>query len=428
MVQTDQPAPAEKADNGQNSGTEVFPLVRLDRPVRKGPVPAAASERGRKLPLTRKVEAVLAALVLALLGAGIASLSTSREAVASDRWVAHSTAVRGALTELLLAATGYESASRGYIVTGDPRHLDMYADAPGRCRARLAELRALTAPDPPQRKRLERLAPILEEKLAWVGNVVAIRRDRGVEASTALVTSDTGRQLMNQVRAIVTEMTEAEARTLRRRSAAHAAAARRAQTLVAVATALDLALVAGVVLVIRRDVTGRRAAEAALREMAAVDPLTELFNRRGFLDHGADLVALAERFDRPVGLFFADLDGLKRINDAFGHAEGDRALAASARLLRATFRSSDVVARWSGDEFVALAVLDRRSDGDSILERLERRQEETNAAGGFPFVLSLSVGAIAVPPAAPLPDLVAQADAEMYRRKRARAAAAETSG
>lgn len=402
-------------------------MARVERPVRKAPVPAVPSPESGGVSLTRKVEAALALLVLALLGAAIASVSTTREAVASERWVAHSTAVRAALTELMLAATGYESAARGYVVTGDPRHLDASADAPSRCRARIAELRVLAAADPPQRERLERLVPILEEKLAWVRHVVAVRTDRGVDASAGLVKSDTGRQLMGQVRAIVSEMSEAEARALRRRSASHAAAARRAQTLVATATALDLALVVAVVLVIRRDVTGRRSAEAALRQAAVADPLTGILNRRGFLEHGADLVALAERFDRPVGLFFADLDGLKRINDTFGHAGGDRALAAAAQILRATFRSSDVIARWSGDEFVALAVFDRSSDRDTILERLERQQESFNAAGGLPFAVSLSIGAIAVPPAAPLPDLVAEADAAMYRRKRGRSSEVEAS-
>ena len=80
----------------------------------------------------------------------------------------------------------------------------------------------------------------------------------------------------------------------------------------------------------------------------------------------------ARRSDRQVLLMYFDVDGLKRVNDEKGHADGDRLLVAAADVLRAAFRERDVVARLGGDEFVAMALLGRRHD-----EQLDRQAIET---------------------------------------------------
>jgi diguanylate cyclase (GGDEF)-like protein len=93
-------------------------------------------------------------------------------------------------------------------------------------------------------------------------------------------------------------------------------------------------------------------------------------------------------------LLFADLDGLKRINDTHGHAAGGQALIDTADVLRATFRGSDVIARLGGDEFCIL--LSRSIAGVSdmvVMDRLQRALRERNAQGDRPYQLSASVGA-----------------------------------
>src|SRR3989338_8947318 len=102
------------------------------------------------------------------------------------------------------------------------------------------------------------------------------------------------------------------------------------------------------------DITDRKHTEEMLRELSITDELTNLYNRRGFLTLAADRLKLTRRSKTGLWMFFADVDGLKHINDTFGHQEGDRALTDVAQILKKIFRESDIIARLSGDEFIIL--------------------------------------------------------------------------
>jgi PAS domain S-box-containing protein len=106
-----------------------------------------------------------------------------------------------------------------------------------------------------------------------------------------------------------------------------------------------------------QDITERKRAEAALQSLSLVDELTGLYNRRGFLAVTEQHLAAIRRSERVPVILYADLDGLKVINDSLGHREGDRALVKAAEIFREIFRTSDIVARFGGDEFVVLAAI-----------------------------------------------------------------------
>jgi len=175
-----------------------------------------------------------------------------------------------------------------------------------------------------------------------------------------------------------------------------------------------------------RDVTLRRQLEQRLaqqteelRHLSLRDGLTGLYNRRGFLELSAQLVRVAERQQHRLGVLFVDLDGLKDINDEFGHAGGDRAISEAAALLRTTCRATDLVARLGGDEFVVLAS-DVNDESVAVLTgRLERALVELNAKGGREYRLSFSVGVATFDPKAPvaMETLLGQADERMYEAK-----------
>ena len=169
---------------------------------------------------------------------------------------------------------------------------------------------------------------------------------------------------------------------------------------------------------IGRDLTGRKKAVETLKEMAMVDELTGLYNRRGFAVHSAEVLGLARRMGRPAIVFLADVDGLKAVNDRFGHAAGDLALAGAARVLQLTFRSSDVIARLGGDEFAVLAIVDSRDGGGGILHRLQKNVDFWNSRSQQPFAVSLSTGLVSIDPSTEtLEKILAEADRVMYEKK-----------
>lgn len=164
----------------------------------------------------------------------------------------------------------------------------------------------------------------------------------------------------------------------------------------------------------------RRQHEDALRALSLMDDLTGLNNRRGFLTLAQQQIKLARRNKRELVLLFVDMDDFKQINDAHGHQEGDVALQRAARVLRATFRDSDIVARLGGDEFVVLAA-DTGSSA-SIIHRLRQELNERNTRDGYPYNLSFSVGAARFDPEDPptIEELLQTADAMLYEQKRHR--------
>ena len=180
-----------------------------------------------------------------------------------------------------------------------------------------------------------------------------------------------------------------------------------------------------------RDITERRQREGELqrqaellRTMSLRDELTGLLNRRGFLEHARQQLRLAGRTKRPAVVFFIDLNGMKLINDTFGHDAGDAALSETAQLLTSAFRESDIVARLGGDEFAILAA-DCDAEGAATMRgRIDQNVEASNqGTRPYAFRLSVSVGTAVFDPLAPreLDALLEAADQAMYEQKRARA-------
>ena len=171
-----------------------------------------------------------------------------------------------------------------------------------------------------------------------------------------------------------------------------------------------------------RDISAHKREERQLRRASLTDELTRLYNRRGFLTLGEQQLRLARRQDKDAVLLYVDMDEFKALNDQHGHAEGDRALMAVARLLRRVVRDCDVVGRMGGDEFTVLALDADRMAARSIQRRIEERLALLNASGELAAPLSLTIGHTRVRPTehAPLTEIMARADALLYARKRRR--------
>lgn len=157
---------------------------------------------------------------------------------------------------------------------------------------------------------------------------------------------------------------------------------------------------------------------SGLCSLALTDDLTGLYNHRGFLVLGMQLLKLALRDRQNVLLFFADVNHLKAVNDKYGHAAGDICLMRCANVLNLTFRRSDVIARYGGDEFVVLALETQDCSQEAILHRLEGIIKRSNAESTL-FELSLSVGAARFDHQNPvsLAQMLMEADSLMYANK-----------
>lgn len=164
----------------------------------------------------------------------------------------------------------------------------------------------------------------------------------------------------------------------------------------------------------------RQRLQMALQAMALVDDLTGLYNRRGFQTLARQQFKMAERLNKRVTHLFVDVDGLKAINDTFGHRTGDLALLETAELLKETFRETDILARIGGDEFVVLALENAELPHEQWTTRLQEHLEEHNAHPNRQFPLSLSFGVAYYDPEFPCPldELMHRADSLMYEQKR----------
>lgn len=161
--------------------------------------------------------------------------------------------------------------------------------------------------------------------------------------------------------------------------------------------------------------------ELAALELAMLDELTMIANRRGFIATARHSLSLCVRQGIPASLIFLDLDDFKSINDRFGHAEGDRALRAFAGQMRGTFREADICGRLGGDEFVVLLTNARKDIAQNIALRFHRSVEELNREADRGYEISFTIGVIEYEPEAhpSLEALLAAGDTMMYSNKRA---------
>lgn len=164
----------------------------------------------------------------------------------------------------------------------------------------------------------------------------------------------------------------------------------------------------------------RKVAEEALRNLSLTDQLTGLYNYRGFLNLAEHHAKTARRSKHPSLLIYADMDGLKQINDTLGHRAGSAAIAAAAEILRITFRDGDIIARLGGDEFAILVPNIHKAETERVLDRLRRNLRSYNEQRKHEFIVALSIGAVEIDHERGwnIEEQMARADEVMYRDKR----------
>ena len=396
-------------------------------------------------------------LVVAVVSAGSAQRAAGRANDEVDR----TNAVRQSLAELQDDLAVAESSVRGYLLTGREGMGSAYADAVDELRGDLAELdRRLT--EPQQRMRFDRLRELIDDRIQTFHSVLVVGQERGSASKERLATLLLhGQTITDTVRGLTEQMRDDADALAQDRLAARDRTSRRAFLIQVVA--MPAAVAAAIVLmvwftasIVRR--VGRMRANAErleegtpletpdaardelgslsralvrtgdhlselqeeLRQLATVDELTGLANRRGFFALGEHELLLAARTRAAVALMFLDVDGLKAVNDEHGHACGDQLLKEAADVVRETIRASDLAGRLGGDEFCVLLMGSPELDADRVVERMREAVDRHNAAPDRRFHVSFSIGLSALPGgrSVTLEELIDAADEAMYEDKR----------
>ena len=157
-----------------------------------------------------------------------------------------------------------------------------------------------------------------------------------------------------------------------------------------------------------------------IQSLSISDELTGLFNRRGFFQQVYTRMDMVRRIEdlRPIVLFM-DMDGLKFVNDNYGHHEGDRAIQAFAKILQAALRKEDIIGRVGGDEFIVFSTVKNPSTTSNLITRLREKMDEFNESSWLPYKVQCSIGHVVLEEVTRecFESAILKADAALYEEK-----------
>ena len=424
-----------------------------------------------RLTLRSKVLVIMAIPVAVLVAATFALLAASRDS--ADALIAERQAasLREAYEDVLVDMTDSESATRGYVLTGERSFLEPYDLAVERLPAHMRTLTELTRDSAVAAAVVVELRARANQRLSLLQTMQLLAPINAATNHDQLVgLMKTGQSVMSEIRILLARQETATTKALIERQRALDASHLRSFLIgivgMPIGVLASLALIAlfteRLVARIRRTEqiarmleegmplgdpsgsddelgqlervlvnSGTRVVElqGELRRMGTSDALTRLMNRRGFLPTAEHQLTVARRDHTTIALMFLDLDGLKHVNDTLGHAAGDAMLTEGAFVMRETFRAADLIARMGGDEFCVLYATDSYETATIALTRLQVAVDDVNSQEGRAYELSFSAGVAMFDPEEPLTldQLIALADQRMYACKRAKQTDPDTS-
>jgi len=154
-----------------------------------------------------------------------------------------------------------------------------------------------------------------------------------------------------------------------------------------------------------------------MEQLATIDELTGLLNRRAILEYGNHELQRAKRFDRPLCCLLFDIDHFKNINDTLGHAAGDKVLITLSAAVNASLRKTDAFGRFGGEEFLLIATETNTQHAEILAERIRHKIEMTIHEGVTERTVTVSIGIASTQDGATLEEIIAHADKALYQAK-----------
>ncbi|MFF5229466.1 methyl-accepting chemotaxis protein [Dactylosporangium sp. NPDC000521] len=265
--------------------------------------------------------------LVALLVVGVLSYRNTDTLEANSGTVQHTYQVMNGVDEITGSLKDAETGQRGYLITGEDRYLEPYTAAKAGIEEKIQHVATLTSDNPAQQDRIAKLRPLVTAKMAELQQTIDLRRGQGFEAARAAVLTDQGKSVMDQIRAVLTELTEAEASLLTVRAKDTADTADSSRVVVIAGTAIALLLVLVLAWMISRSILGPLS--------ALTNRLSEIADGEGDLTRRVDdarrdeFGTLGAAFNRFVGKLAGTISRI---------AEQANALAAATEELSATTR------------------------------------------------------------------------------------------
>jgi PAS domain S-box-containing protein len=229
----------------------------------------AIEDSGMKMSIKNKTNLGFGAALFILLVVGAVAYRSITDLVATFDWVTHSHILIAKLEQVSSALKDAEAGQRGYIITGEDVYLEPYTAALTTIERDVQDIRYLTADNPTQQRRIDRLEPLIAKKLAFASQTISVRREVEFQAAVHIVLTDQGRRLMDQIRDLISEMEHDEYALLALREAQAHATAQRTSAVIGLGGLLAFALVLLALGVVNRDIAKRKTAEGALRAAEA---------------------------------------------------------------------------------------------------------------------------------------------------------------
>ncbi len=321
--------------------------------ARRTPLP-----RTTQAPPARVIErwlgfiALVAALVLAI-AATLVHYVANQSILAAQK-VAHSFEIVGELDQLTVSLEAAEAGQRGFILIGKPSYLEPYQLARFRANLHLAALRPLTYGSSRQYDDLLRLEQLVTRRFDYLARSIDVRQESGVDAARHILESDSGKNTIDPIEALVSSMQERERGYLQENLGQQGRSSDEA-LIVMVATLMLLTILSLFFwIVLKREFVVRHRLEAAMLESAISDELTGAINRSEFERLLGQEWAFRMRYGTPLSMVLIDLDNFDEISGSWGLHTGDAVLRDVVRRIRGRLRTTERLARYGGNQFALL--------------------------------------------------------------------------
>jgi diguanylate cyclase (GGDEF)-like protein len=357
---------------------------------------------------------------------GIVSYKETRNLIAAEARVNHTHEELEETQAALVAVGESERDEHALADTGDPAVLK--TPVLETIEQHLERLTALSAGDQRQGQLAELQELLHDKNQRWREALQANTQDAGEVVPLAVALNVDSRRM----REVLGQLAREETQLLRTRTETSESGAVRVVRIILVLVVFTFIFLGMTFRAIVKDIRRRSQQEAALqelqeqlrkalekeKELARLDTLTGLANRRAFYEALEKERARTHRYGRPLTVAYLDVDDFKRINDSQGHAVGDMVLVTMAQTLRENLRVNDVVARLGGDEFAILLPETDVAAAEVVVRKIQDLLGKEMAAYGWPITFSIGVANFLDPPES-LEMMIRTADELMYMAKAA---------